>query len=175
MLDKQTHVINHEISHLVMYLYMGGSIQDIREMQLKPLNGYIRQISHDIAESYFSNCCLALAGPVSDGLVGELHSEGDIKNAHERLRKGLSQNGLKGEALNERIDWEYKRSWNLTEKVMIENQKIIMRLVDEAALIMNKNKIISKNKIQKLAKSVIAEWNNRGYKFFKYPADVTPV
>lgn len=169
MLDKQTHVINHEMSHFVMYLYMGGGIQDLREMQVKQLSGFFQHRSCGVAENYFSHCCLALAGPVSDGLIGEMHTEFDISNANKRLRTGLSQKGFKGESLDEILDREYKLAWLLTEKVLIENERIIRRLVGEAASLTNASKTISKSKLQKLAKAVIAEWNACGYEFFWAP------
>ena len=174
MNDKYKHVCIHEMSHLVVFLYLGGSPDDIREMQVKPNNGYLIAFSHSIALNYFTHACLALAGAISDSLIsGEIEYQGDIDEAKGRMRQGLIQRGVSQQDLERTFDFEYQIAWDFTRSILVEQTQTILQLAAEADGLVNTQKKISRTKIQKLSWNLLGVWRKKVVHYYPRSSDVS--
>ena len=174
MIDKFKHVCIHEAAHLVTYFYLGGRLEDIREVQIRPNSGYIRNVSVPIAENYFTRACVALAGPLSDILISEKPiAVLDNANAKEYIRMGLRQNQTDTRNYPEIYDREYQAAWAFTELIIAEQSGTIMQVSAELANSANKQKIIAPRKVRKIGERVLFQWKKQNIDFYDDPSKVS--
>jgi hypothetical protein len=168
IITKFSHVSVHEMAHFAVYLYVGGPIDKIRTIQLKPKSGWFESYSFSVAENYLANSCLSLGGPVSDILISMKEpNKNDIIKAKEIIRLGLLRFGL--DDSESAVQLEYEAAWKLTEFIINEQKELICRLAEQGIKLMNANNLISCNKAQKLGKEVLDEWSKNETNYYLHP------
>ena len=168
IISKFSHVSVHEMAHFVVYLYVGGPIDKIRTIQLKPKSGWFESYSFSVAENYLANSCLSLGGPVSDVLISMKEpNKNDIIKAKGIIRLGLLRSGL--DASESAVQSEYEAAWQLTEIIITEQKELICRLAEQGVNLMNANNLISCKKAQRLGQSVLDEWSRNEKKYYLHP------
>lgn len=174
MIDKFKHVCIHEAAHLVTYFYLGGRLEDIREVQIRPNSGYIRNVCFPIAENYFTRACVALAGPLSDIIISEKPiAVLDNANAKEYIRIGLRQNQTDPVNFPLIYDREYQAAWAFTESIVAEQYGTILQVSADLADNANKQKIISPRKVRKIGERLLFQWKKQNVDFYDDPSEVS--
>ena len=166
--NKFSHVSVHEMAHFVVYLYVGGPVDKLREIQLKPTSGWFQNQSFSVAENYLANCCLTLGGPVSDVLISMKEAnKNDIINAKDTIRRGLLSSDLDASELA--VQSEYEAAWRLTEGIITEQKELICRLAEQGINLMNASNLISCNKVKKLGQAILDEWYDNETNYYSHP------
>lgn len=158
------------MSHLLVYLFLGGSTDDIKEMQIKPTVGYFDQISFPIAENYFARCCVSLAGPVADLMIGINYAGCDISKTKEYLKQAANEAGISEVDKEKWIDNEYSNAWDFTHTILSDQKDMIDQLKIRGVEMLNASNLISKNKLKKLAQDVIKQWDETGVAYCMSPS-----
>lgn len=172
MVSKIQRVTVHELSHLIVYLYVGGDVKSIRTMQLKPSSGYVDILSHTVANNYFAHACVALAGPIGDKLLNvegyDNPKTGDMKNANQRINYWVSENDSK-----ENFQSEFDLALRVTEDILAVHWEFIHILAAETHTLLNKQNVISRTKMQNLARLILSQWDKDSVTYYKHPKAFT--
>ena len=163
-------ISNHEMSHFVVYLFLGGNPDDVKDMQIKQKVGYFDQISFSIANNNFARACVSLAGPVSDQMIGVDYKGCDLSNAKTYISYAGALLSISAEKKKEWEVSELERAKNLTQSILLDQNEMINELKNRGLEMINGSSLITKNKLQKLAKEVIRRWDDSDVKYYKHPS-----
>ena len=166
--EKMNRVKMHELSHLLMHLYVGGSPESVCDIQLKPNSGCVTLQSYTIAEHCFAHACVALAGPAADKVLGIKNYDNpktlDMNNFMHRMGRWVSRNDSSGS-----MQSEIEKAWNATECFLVAQWSFLQELAIRCDPLMNGNNVITRTKAQKLARFIIDTMNKRGIHRYQSP------
>lgn len=163
-------ISNHEMSHLVVYLFLGGSPDAIKNMQIKQKVGYFDQTSIPIANNNFARACVSLAGPVSDKMIGVDYKGCDLSNAkiyigYASAELTMSEDDQKCWSVS-----EFQRAWNFTQDILVGQKELIDKLRIVGLEMINGSNLITGRKLKKLAMGIISQWNELNVGYYSHPS-----
>ncbi len=166
--EKMNRVKMHELSHLLMHLYVGGSPESVCDIQLKPNSGFVDLQSYTIAEHCFAHACVALAGPAADKVLGidnyDNPHTSDMDNVVHRMERWVSSNDSSGS-----MQSEMEKAWNVVDRFLADQWSFLQELAVICDPLMNGNNVITRTKAQKLARFIIDTMNKRGIHRYQSP------
>ena len=160
---------HHEMSHLLVYLFLGGSIDDIKDMQIKLTVGYFDQRSFPIGNNYFARACVALAGPVSEKMMGIDYAGCDIANAKQFIKGAVYSSGVAEADHQKWMDFEYSAAWKFTQDILETQKDMLEELKIKGVKMINGSNLITRNKLKKIAHEVIRHWDESEVEYYKHP------
>ena len=166
--EKMNRVKMHELSHLLMHLYVGGSPESVCDIQLKPNSGFVDLQSHTIAEHCFAHACVAFAGPAADKVLG-IKSYDNLKTSDmnyfmHRMGRWVSSNNSRYS-----LQSEIEKARNAVDRFLTGQWSFLQELAIRCDPLMNGNNVITRTKAQKLARFIIDTMNKRGIHRYQSP------
>ena len=161
---------HHEMSHFVIYLFLGGSPEAIKDMQIKQSVGYFDQKSIPIANNNFARACVSLAGPLSDQMIGVDYKGCDLSNAKTYISFASAQQSMAEEKRKEWEIFELARAREFTYGILLDQKEMIDELKDIGLQMINGSNLITRNKLQKMARQVISRWDELDVNYYKHPS-----
>jgi hypothetical protein len=139
-------------------------------MQIKQKVGYFDQKSIAIANNNFARACVSLAGPVSDQMIGVDYKGCDLSNAKIYISYASAQLSMSEEKQKEWGLSELAKAREFTQAILLNQKATIDELKNRGLKMINGSNLITRNKLRKLAKEVINQWDDLNVKYYKHPS-----